>query len=124
MSSSCWALSPVGGAGREAPFLRRNVPFLLENGTFSSRDTGPYFFMFFISLVSKKGGVKAALMNTLKAQSEEDSEEWLRQMALPEEYLIAHCPMAVGGCYRRFESENVLDLVRIRRQREKRQAQG
>jgi hypothetical protein len=45
-------------------------------------------------------------------------------MALPEEYLIAHYPMAVGGHYRRFVSENVIDLVRIRRQRVKQRAES
>ena len=51
-----------------------------------------------------------------------DGEEWLRQMALPEEYLLAHYPLAAGGYWRRFESENVIDLVWIRRQRVKQQA--
>jgi hypothetical protein len=45
--------------------------------------------------------------------------DWLRQLVLPEEFLVRHYPSACGGSYRRFECENVIDLVRIRRQRSK-----
>jgi hypothetical protein len=52
----------------------------------------------------------------------EDNEGWLRRLSLPEEYVIAHYPMARGGFWRWFESSNVIDLVRIRRQRAKQAA--
>jgi hypothetical protein len=51
-----------------------------------------------------------------------DDGDWLRQWALPEEWIIAHCPMARGGTYRRFESGNVIDLVRVRRERAEQQS--
>ena len=56
-----------------------------------------------------------------RAPSEAD-EEWVRQLALPEEYLLRHYPPACGSPYRRFDSPNVIDLVRIRRQRARAQA--
>jgi hypothetical protein len=48
-----------------------------------------------------------------------DPDDWVRQFALPEEYLLRHHPKVAGGYHRRFESANVIDLVRIRRQRER-----
>jgi hypothetical protein len=47
----------------------------------------------------------------------DDDEEWIRQLVRSEEYLLQHHPRFAGGYYRRFESPNVIDLVRIRRQR-------
>jgi hypothetical protein len=44
----------------------------------------------------------------------DDPEDWVRQFAVA---LLRHYPKAAGGPYRRFESPNVIDLVRIRRQR-------
>jgi hypothetical protein len=52
-----------------------------------------------------------------------DDEGWLRKLALPEEYVIAHCPMARGSYWRWFQSENVVDLVpHIQSRRAKQQA--
>jgi hypothetical protein len=54
---------------------------------------------------------------------EDDDEAWLRRLALPEEYIIAHFqPPARNGYYRWFQSPNVIDLVRIRRQQAKQAA--
>jgi hypothetical protein len=53
---------------------------------------------------------------------DDDDEGWLRRLALPEEYVIAHYPMARGSLWRWFQSENVVDLVRIRHERAKQQA--
>jgi hypothetical protein len=50
---------------------------------------------------------------------EDENDDWVRSIALPEEYIIAHHPSARGGYYRWFESPNVVDLVRIRRLRAK-----
>jgi hypothetical protein len=60
--------------------------------------------------------------NRIQPPDDDDDEGWLRRMALPEEYLIAHYPMARGSFWRWFESSNVIDLVRIRRQRAKQAA--
>jgi hypothetical protein len=49
------------------------------------------------------------------------SDEWLRQYTLPEEYIIRHFPRNRGGYHRWFESANVVDLVRVRRERAKQQ---
>jgi hypothetical protein len=46
-----------------------------------------------------------------------EGEDWVRQFTLSEEYLLRHHHQSAGGPYRRFESPNVIDLVRIRRQR-------
>jgi hypothetical protein len=46
-----------------------------------------------------------------------NSDDWVRQFALSEEYLLRHHPRAAGGYYRRFESPHVIDLVRVRRER-------
>jgi hypothetical protein len=51
--------------------------------------------------------------------TDDDEDEWLRQFVLPEEYIIQHHPSLRGGFYRRFASENVIDLVRERRRRAK-----
>jgi hypothetical protein len=61
------------------------------------------------------------MMDTVRTQPppNDDGEDWVRQFALPEEYLLRHYPTACGSPYRRFESPNVIDLVRIRRQRAK-----
>jgi hypothetical protein len=56
-------------------------------------------------------------METVKNQPSDD--EWLQSYVLPEEYLLRHYPSACGSHYRCFESPNVIDLVRIRRHREK-----
>jgi hypothetical protein len=57
-------------------------------------------------------------MDTLRNQHPtDDGEDWVRQFALSEEYLLRHHPKAAGGPYRRFESSNVIDLLRVRRQR-------
>jgi hypothetical protein len=48
---------------------------------------------------------------------DDDDDAWLRRLALSEEYLARHHPSACGGYWRWFQSENVVDLVRIRRQR-------
>jgi hypothetical protein len=53
---------------------------------------------------------------------DDDDEGWLRRLALPEEYVIAHYPMARGSLWRWFESSNVIDFVRVRRQRAKQAA--
>jgi hypothetical protein len=47
----------------------------------------------------------------------DNGEDWVRQFALSEEYLLRHHPKAAGGPYRWFESPNVTDLVRVQRQR-------
>jgi len=44
-------------------------------------------------------------------------DEWLRQYTLSEEYIIHHFPGNRGGYHRWFESTNVIDLVRVRRER-------
>lgn len=63
------------------------------------------------------------MSDTAKTQPPGDEgEAWLRQFILSEEYVIAHYPSARGGYYRRFESPNIIDLVRVRRERAKRQA--
>jgi hypothetical protein len=55
---------------------------------------------------------------------EDEDTVWLRQLVVPEEYLAQQYPSACGGFYRRFESENVVDLVRIRRRRSKQQGRA
>lgn len=54
---------------------------------------------------------------------EDDDEAWLRRYTLSEEYIIAKYPKHRGSLYRWFESPKVIDLLRIRRQRAKRQRQ-
>jgi hypothetical protein len=49
-------------------------------------------------------------------------DDWLREYILPEEFLLVHYPSAAGSYHRRFESPNVVDLVRVRRERAKQQA--
>jgi hypothetical protein len=56
------------------------------------------------------------MIHTIRTPPNDTDEEWVRQFVLPEEYLLRHHPMAAGSPYRRFESPNVVDLVRIRRQ--------
>jgi hypothetical protein len=51
--------------------------------------------------------------------SDDDEDEWFRQFVLPEEYVIRHYPHLRGGSYRRFTSENVVDLVREQQRRAK-----
>jgi hypothetical protein len=64
------------------------------------------------------------MVGTIRIQppGDDDDENWLRRLALPEEYVIAHYPMARGSSWRWFESSNVIDLVRIRRERAKQAA--
>ncbi len=62
------------------------------------------------------------MMDAAKQSPGDDDDGWLRQFVLPEEYLIAHYPMARGSSFRWFQSDNVIDLVRIRRQRAKQQS--
>lgn len=57
------------------------------------------------------------MADNVKAKPDDDDDGWLRRLALPEEYVIAHYPMARGSYWRWFESENVIDLLRIRRER-------
>jgi hypothetical protein len=62
------------------------------------------------------------MTETVKTQPPADDDDgWLRRLALPEEYVITHYPMARGSFWRWFESPNVIDLVRIRHQRAKQQ---
>ncbi len=49
----------------------------------------------------------------------DEDEMWLRKLTLPEEYIIRHHPIACGKLWRWFQSENVIDLVRIRHERAK-----
>ena len=60
-----------------------------------------------------------SMVDTVRIQPprNDDDEGWLRRLALPEEYVIAHYPMARGSFWRWFLSENVIDLVRIRHER-------
>jgi hypothetical protein len=46
-----------------------------------------------------------------------DSDDWVRQFVFPEEYVLKHYPRAAGSYYRWFASTNVVDLVRVRRER-------
>jgi hypothetical protein len=55
--------------------------------------------------------------DTLRTRPDDGDDEWIRPFVLPEEYLLRHHPMACGSPYRRFESPNIVDLVRIRRER-------
>ena len=51
---------------------------------------------------------------------DEDELTWARQYTMPEEYIRAHYQrIAWKGYWRWFASPNVVDLVRIRRQRQK-----
>jgi len=51
---------------------------------------------------------------------DDDEYAWAREYTQPEEYIRAHCHhLAWNGYWRWFMSENVIDLVRIRRQRQK-----
>ena len=53
---------------------------------------------------------------------DDDEFAWARQYTMPEEYVRHHChPIAWNGYWRWFISPNVIDLVRIRRQRQKQQ---
>jgi hypothetical protein len=58
------------------------------------------------------------MVDTVRTRDDED-DSWLRRLALPEEYVIAHYPMARGSLWRRFQSDNVIDLVRVRHERAK-----
>ena len=60
--------------------------------------------------------------SALYRDEDDEDERWLRKLTLPEEYIIQHHPIARGGYYRWFKSENIIDLVRIRRQRAKQQS--
>jgi hypothetical protein len=51
---------------------------------------------------------------------DDDDDVWLRQFVMPEEYIVRRHPSLRGGFYRRFESKNVIDLIRERRRRAKR----
>ncbi len=51
-----------------------------------------------------------------------EDEMWLRKLTLPEEYIIRHHPIARGRLWRWFQSENVVDLVRVRYERAKQHA--
>jgi hypothetical protein len=52
--------------------------------------------------------------------NDEDDDAWIRQYTMPEEYIIACChPTARNNYWRWFKSPNVIDLVRIRRQRKR-----
>jgi hypothetical protein len=46
-----------------------------------------------------------------------DPDDWVRQFVLSEEYLLRHHPQVAGSPGRRFDSPNVVDLVRVRRLR-------
>ena len=61
------------------------------------------------------------MQSTSFRYGDEDAEDemWLRKLTFPEEYMIVHYPMARGGAWRWFQSENVIDLMRVRRQRAK-----
>jgi hypothetical protein len=61
------------------------------------------------------------MVNTIKPPplGDDDDDGWLRRLALSEEDVIAHYPMARGSYWRWFRSENVIDLVRVRRNRAK-----
>ena len=61
-------------------------------------------------------------MVRIQPPGDNDDEGWLRRLALPEEYVIAHYPMARGSLWRWFQSDNVIDLVRIRYERAKQHA--
>jgi hypothetical protein len=56
------------------------------------------------------------MVDTVRTRPPDDTDDegWLRRLALPEEYLIVHYPMARGSLWRWFQSDNVIDLVRIR----------
>ena len=58
----------------------------------------------------------------LYGNEDAEDERWLRKLTLPEEYIIRHHPLARGRLWRWFESENVIDLVRIRYERSKQHA--
>ena len=51
----------------------------------------------------------------LKTDSDDDDEAFTRRLTVSEEYMIRHHPQNRGSYYRWFESENVIDLVRVRR---------
>jgi hypothetical protein len=53
----------------------------------------------------------------LKTDSDEDDEAFVRRLTFSEEYMIRHHPQNRGSYYRWFEAENVIDLVRVRRDR-------
>ena len=63
-------------------------------------------------------------MQTKSTSPHDDDDAWLRQFVVSEEYVIRHYPSLRGGFYRRFESKNVIDLVRERRLRAKRRGSG
>jgi hypothetical protein len=54
-----------------------------------------------------------------KPPADDDDEAWLRRCTFSEEHVITHYPKNRGSAFRWFESPNVIDLVRIRRQRAK-----
>jgi hypothetical protein len=47
----------------------------------------------------------------------DNDHAWLRHFVLSEEFLLKNWPSACGGYYRYFESRNVVDLLKLRRQR-------
>jgi hypothetical protein len=57
------------------------------------------------------------MTDTVRTQLPEDDNVWVRRLALPEEYVIAHYPMARGSYWRWFESANIIDLMPIIRRR-------
>ncbi len=58
----------------------------------------------------------------LYGNEDDEDEMWLRKLTLPEEHIIRHHPIALGKLWRWFQSENVIDLVRIRHERAKEHA--
>jgi hypothetical protein len=64
------------------------------------------------------------MQTTSFVYGDEDAEDelWLRKLTLPEEYLIAHYPSARASYWRWFQSENVIDLVRVLRLRARQQS--
>ena len=63
-------------------------------------------------------------MNPLEHTEHDEDDEWFLQFVIPEEVIIRRYPSQRGGYYRRFESPNVIDLVRVRRQLAKRKQGG
>jgi hypothetical protein len=60
--------------------------------------------------------------SALYDDKDDEDEIWLRKLTLPEEYIIRHHPIARGRLWRWFQSENVVDLVRIRYEQAKQHA--
>jgi hypothetical protein len=55
--------------------------------------------------------------SSLQDDDDDDDDSWVRRFAYPEEYIIARHPLGRGSVWRWFQSENVVDLVKIRRER-------